>query len=132
MSLQGKIFVGERDANGNPKDLRWVGNVSSFQIDLGVEKLDHYESYSGSRLKDLDLVRQKNATFTMTAEEWLADNVALGLYGKSIKTTGGTTVSGEVVSGATLAVGERYLLTNPRVSDVVVTDNKSVSIRAPV
>jgi hypothetical protein len=123
MSLQGRVYLGKRDANGNPEGLRAIGNVSNLQINMSVDKLEHFESQSGQRLKDLELIRQKSATLSMTAEEWSPENIALGLYGTTVKVEGGTGVTGEQVGGTTLAVGERFSLAYPNVSDVVVADS---------
>ena len=55
-SGQGRVFIGARDANGNPQGLTFVGNVPDLKVSLSVETLEHQESQSGQRLTDLQLI----------------------------------------------------------------------------
>ena len=56
-SGQGRVFIGARDANGNPQGLTFVGNVPDLKVSLSVETLEHQESQSGQRLTDLQLIK---------------------------------------------------------------------------
>lgn len=119
---QGRIFLAERDATtGVPGAFRWVGDVSAFSIKLAVEKVEHKESYSGQR----GLVRSfpigKSATIDMTLHQVDTDNLSLTLNGSTSSVSTGT-VSAEALPDD-MVVGQEYILANPGVSSVVITDS---------
>ncbi|PZP63952.1 MAG: hypothetical protein DI596_02300, partial [Azospira oryzae] len=62
-SGQGRVYIGARDALGNPQGLAYVGNVPELKVSLSVETLEHQESVSGQRLTDLQLVKTKKGEF---------------------------------------------------------------------
>ncbi len=128
MSLQGRVYLGELDANGNPINVKPVGNVSEMALQLNTETVDHYESMSGQRLLDDQLMTQKTATLSLTAEEWTKESMALCLYGKPYDVEAGTAVAGEVVGAATLVVGERYFLAHQNVETVAVEDSSATAV----
>ena len=117
-SGQGKVFVADRDGNGNPGVFRDVGNVPALSITLETDVLEHQESRTGSRLTDLRLVRDRKANISMTLESFNTKNLQMLLYG--------TTASGSVTpvtneaSPAGLAVGDIVALGSPHVTSVAV------------
>lgn len=119
-SGQGRVYIGERDALGNPKGLRFVGNVPELKISLDVETVEHKESQSGQRLTDLSYVKSKKGEFSCTLEEFLMDNLSLSLFGKVVKQTTGTATD-EVLP--TADVGHLIALARQNVSSVVVKDS---------
>lgn len=60
---------------------RHLGNCPTFEIELGIEELEHFSSMSGVRTKDLIVIIEKSATVRMSLEEWTAENVAMALLG---------------------------------------------------
>ncbi len=121
-SFQGRVYLGERDSNGNPINVRSPGNVADLSLSLKTDVIEHYESQTGQRAVDLRLVKQKSATVALTIEEFTKENLALALYGNYLATTGGT-VTDEPVGGTTPVVGDRYFLAHPKVSSLVVKDS---------
>lgn len=120
-SFQGRVFLGKRDAAGNPIELRTPGNVAELKLSLKTDVLEHYESQSGQRSLDHRMIKQKSATVTLTIEEFTKENLALALYGNY--TTGATgTVTDEPLP-TVVAVGDRYPLAHPLVSTLVVKDS---------
>lgn len=120
-SGQGRVYIGERDAAGNPQGLNFVGNVPELKVSLSVETLEHMESTSGQRLTDLQLIKTKKGEFACTLEELIAVNLELALYGTTTEQTTGT-VTGEALPNTT-TVGCLYLLARQNVSSVVVQDS---------
>lgn len=119
-SFQGKVWLAERDANGQPINPIWVGNAPSLQLQLETETLAKTDSYSGNRLQIGQLNTSKTATINVTFDEWTASNLALAFYGA--KTTVATsTVTAEALP-TTLAAGEVVRLDHPFVSAVTVDD----------
>ena len=121
-SFQGRVYLAERDASGNPINTRAVGNVSKLSIALKTDVLEHYESMTGQRSLDLRMIKQKSASVNLTVEEFNRDNLALALYGSAVTSASGS-VTGEIIGGTTPKTGERYFLAHPKVASVVLTDS---------
>jgi hypothetical protein len=121
-SFQGRVYLGKRDINGLPIEVRSPGNVADLKLSLKTEVLEHYESQSGQRSLDHRMIKSKSATINLAIEEFTKENLALALYGTHVATTGGT-VTDEPVGGATPVVGDRYFLAHPKVSTLVVKDS---------
>jgi hypothetical protein len=77
---------------------RHVGNAPAFEIELGIEELEHFSSMSGVRVKDLVVIIEKSATVRMTLEEWTAENVAMALLGTADETDTEGNVQIEILS----------------------------------
>ena len=121
-SFQGRVYLGERNVNGEPINVRTPGNVADLSLSLKTDVIEHYESQTGQRSLDHRMVKQKSATVNLTIEEFTKENLALALYGNHI--TGSTgSVTAETIGGATPVVGDRYFFAHPKVSAVVVTDS---------
>jgi hypothetical protein len=121
-SFQGRVYLGKRDINGLPIEVRSPGNVADLKLSLKTEVLEHYESQSGQRSLDHRMIKSKSATINLSIEEFTKENLALALYGTHLATTGGT-VTDEPVGSATPVVGDRYFLAHPKVSTLVVKDS---------
>ena len=121
-SFQGRVFLGKRDIDGLPIEVRSPGNVAELKLSLKTDVLEHYESQTGQRSLDHRMVKQKSAAVNLTIEEFTKENLALALYGNHITGTTGS-VTAETIGGATPVVGDRYFFAHPKVSAVVVTDS---------
>jgi hypothetical protein len=119
-SFQGRVYLGKRDASGNPVEVRSPGNVAELKLSLKTEVLEHFESQTGQRTLDHRMVKQKSATVMLTIEEFTKENLALALYGSFVQNQGGT-VQAELIPH--LVVGDRFLLAHPKVSGVIVKDS---------
>lgn len=120
-SGQGRVYLAERDANGNPLDLRWVGNVPDLSVELKVEKKSHNESHSGQRLKDFELITAKEGGLKCTLEEFSKENLALVLYGAHEAVSAGDVTNEAFAAG--VVAGSMRLLANQFASNVVITDS---------
>lgn len=129
-SGQGRVYIGARDAAGNPQGLNFVGNVPELKVSLSVETLEHQESTSGQRLTDLQLIKTKKGEFACTLEELIAVNLGLALYGTTIEQVSGT-VTAEALPNPVTA-GSLYLLAKQNVSSVVVKDASGTPKTLPV
>lgn len=121
-SFQGRVYLGKRDVNGNPIEVRTPGNVAELSLSLKTDVIEHYESQTGQRAVDLRLVKQKSATVALTIEEFTKENLALALYGNYLSSASGS-VTDEIVGGTTPLVGERYFLAHPKVSALTLKDS---------
>jgi hypothetical protein len=125
-SFQGRVYLGKRDSNGNPIELRTPGNVAELKLALKTEVIEHYESQSGSRSLDHRMIKQKSATVTLTIEEFTKENLALALYGNYTAGMTGTVTDEPLPAG--LVVGDRYALAHPKVSALIVKDDASATL----
>ena len=89
-SFQGRVFLGKRDTDGLPIEVRSPGNVAELKLSLKTDVLEHYESQTGQRSLDHRMVKQKSATVNLTIEEFTKENLALALYGTHVVGTPGT------------------------------------------
>lgn len=80
-SGQGRVYVGDRNAQGGADFLTALGNVPALEISVEVTKFEHKESMTGNRVVDLTIVQEKKGTFTMTVEELSMANLALAFWG---------------------------------------------------
>jgi hypothetical protein len=128
-SGQGRVYIAQRDNNGNPLALRWVGNVPDLKVTLNIDTLEHKESYSGQRLTDLQLIRGKDGEFSCTLEEISVENLELSLFGVTASVTSGN-VTGETLPTG-IAAGETRLLANQFVASVVIKDSSGTPKTLP-
>lgn len=121
-SFQGRVYLGKRDSNGNPIEVRSPGNVAELKLSLKTDVLEHYESQSGQRSLDHRMIKSKSATINLSIEEFTKENLALALYGTHVATASGT-VTDEPIGGAVPVVGDRYFLAHPKVSTLILKDS---------
>jgi len=122
MSFQGRVYLGARDTNGQPVDLTSVGNVATLTLNPKRESLKHHETQTGERALDLTLTRTREVSFNLKLEEFLVDNLALGLYSQAVSVAAGS-VSGEQVGPNAPILGARYALAHTNVDSLVLTDS---------
>jgi hypothetical protein len=127
-SFQGRVYLGKRDGNGNPIELRTPGNVAELKLSLKTDVIEHYESMSGSRSLDHRMVKQKSASINLTIEEFTKENLALALYGNFTNGTTGTVTDEPLPTG--IVVGDRYPMAHPKVSALIVKDNANATLTA--
>jgi hypothetical protein len=75
-----------------PGTLDDVGNSPRFEVEVTEEKLDHYSSRSGTRVKDKSVVLETGYTLNFDLDEFAVSNLAMYLLGS---------VSGNVISANT-------------------------------
>lgn len=121
-SFQGRVYLGKRDIDGRPIEVRSPGNVADLKLSLKTDVIEHFESQSGQRTLDHRMIKQKSATINLTIEEFTKENLALALYGSHVVGTSGS-VTGEPLGGAAPLIGDRYFLAHPKVSSLVVVDS---------
>jgi len=118
-SFRGKIFFGRRDANGNPLNMTFAGNVPNMTLKLGVEKDEHIESQTGADLVDDVDITKRTGDVSITAEELIKEVVAIALNAKTTSVTTGSKTDIAVCTGP--AAGSSYLLPDLNVADVVLS-----------
>jgi len=60
-----------------------VGNLTEFKLSIKTEKLEHYSTESGLKVKDLELIKSVDATISFTTDELTAENLKKWFLGNS-------------------------------------------------
>ncbi len=94
-----------------PEGYRYLGNTPEFSLTLESETLDHYNSDRGIREKDASVTIEVARSGTIVADEIIADNIALFLFGSAedVSVTGATVANeqiNDVIPGRIYQLGE--------------------------
>ncbi|MCU4601860.1 phage tail tube protein [Acinetobacter ursingii] len=119
-AFQGKIYLGE-NVNGKPRNLKWVGDQSSLNFALAIEKEERKENWSGTKGTSVINIQSKAVNPELVLRYLTPDNILLGVHGKLNKVAAGT-VTGEVLP-ADLVAGELVKLDKGGISNLVLTDS---------
>ena len=120
---QGKLYIATRDSSGNIGLMRWLGDVSSAELTLKTETVDHKESYSGQRLTAKKIVVGKEGTFDYTLMELTPENLEMCLYGKNSQVAAGTQSDFVMNLPDVVKPGHHYALPHMSVTNLVLTDS---------
>jgi hypothetical protein len=123
-SGQGQMLVSKRSSAGIAGAYWLVGNAPKIEVKPSMERREHKESQSGSRLIDKVQTTTKGGTLDVTLEDIRKDNLALLLSGKKVTLASGSYTTGSpdtLPSG--LVVGSYVKLSRPNVSALVIQDS---------
>jgi hypothetical protein len=120
-SGQGDVLIAKRSSAGIPGSFFLAGNAPKFEVKPTMERREHRESRSGSRIIDKVQTTAKGGTLDITFEDIRKDNLALLLSGKKVTLASGSASSDTFPSG--LVVGSIVKLARPNTSSIVVTDS---------
>ena len=97
---RGKVYFARRDpVTGNLGGYRYLGNTPEFNLTAEEEKLEHFSSDFGVRVKDASVTLQVNYTGTISCDNIDPKNVALFFLGDNVElAVAQTTVTGEVIA----------------------------------
>ncbi|MEO1902608.1 MAG: hypothetical protein ABGX87_12700 [Alcanivorax sp.] len=125
-SLQGKVYLGERLANGRPGAMHWIDDAGLLNISANVTEETRQESYSGRRQTSATLSTATEVTFNLTVRHATAKNLALGLYGK-VNTVAAGSKTGEPLPQP-LVVGDRVVLDRGNISSLALSDSADPAV----
>jgi hypothetical protein len=78
---KGKVSLAERDDNGAVSKILYLGNCPELKISGSADRIDHFESESGTNVRDRSLVKTSSLEMSLTLESMSADNLALLMWG---------------------------------------------------
>ncbi|RKG30283.1 hypothetical protein D7V21_16200 [Acinetobacter guerrae] len=119
-AFQGKIYLGE-NVNGKPRNLKWVGDQSSLNFALAIEKEERKENYTGTKGTSVINIQSKAVNPELVLRYLTPENILLGVHGKLNKVAAGT-VTAEVLP-SDLVAGELVKLDKANISNLVLTDS---------
>jgi hypothetical protein len=128
-SFQGKVYLAQRQPNGKPGPLRWVGNAPQLQLALEVQNSDKTESFSGNRMLYGRLVQSKTANVNLTLDEATPENIAEGLYSIPATLPAGA-VSNELLPPG-LKANDLVVLDRGWISELSLTDSATPPVTVP-
>jgi hypothetical protein len=124
---RGRIYFNKFDANGNPTGWLDLGNAPAFAVGLTTDKLEHYSSRSGLRVKDKTVIMGIDVALKFTLDEFSVENLNLAFLGNIedfLQTAGSAT------DESVTAISDRYVdLVYRKLTSgtVVVTDSSSAT-----
>lgn len=119
---RGKVYFDIFDTNGNLTGELDLGNAPEFNLAPEVEKLEHYSSQTGLKVKDKEIALEIKLTGSIQLDEINLRNLKLAFLAvDSTYTQASASVVDEVVGVVTLDAW--YSLLYRDVSTVVVTDD---------
>ena len=122
VSLQGEIILHERDSSGNPLTGFWVGDANNATFKAETNETKYKENYSGKRATALTVENEIVTGFDFTFLQLHTKNLAELFRGEEVAQST-SAVTNKVISGDTLAVGDRLMLGAEEVSAVTIEDS---------
>lgn len=98
-------FARFKSGTQTPMGYRYIGNTPEFSLTLESQTLDHYNSDRGIREKDASVTIEVARSGSIVADEILAENIAMFLFGAvdTVSTAGGAAT--ETLTGVKLGQG---------------------------
>jgi len=124
----GEVLVRRRaDDCGDPSEgYRKLGDANTLMVNISQDFGNHYESTSGNRVRSARWLNQTEANFTLSVQNFDAENLADLLLGTDSGAVAGAAVVGEVVPDAYL---DRWVFTEfPGISAVSVTSDSGGNV----
>ena len=120
---QGKVFIGDRDASGNPAGLIFVGDLSSGELTPNMERNETIENVTGSNGVGSTYLKRAQFNINLAMRSIRHDHLAIALHG-SDTAKAAASVTDEAHNGNHDAF---IRLQHTKVSSVVVTDDTGVT-----
>lgn len=119
---KGRVAICERDSNGAVSEAIYTGNCPELKITGTAERLEHYESQTGTNLKDRSIVKTSALEMSMTLESISYDNLALLMWGTKQDLASAAAQSHFFPTG--IANGEKHVVPNGfNLSSAVLKDS---------
>lgn len=134
------ILYFDRYKNGKSSGYRDLGNAPSFSFNVNIEKLEHFSSRGGLRVKDKEIISQLTPSCSFTLDEITAENfeiLGLATIDNQSQTaasnqtetiaavTGVVTLGKRAIKNVAVAVGSNDLVEG---TDFVVSNAKAGQI----
>ena len=127
---RGKIYVSRfRPGTHTPAGFRYVGNSPAFNLTIAQEKLDHFSSDEGVRVKDKSIVLQVDYTGSLTLDDINNANLALFFFGsQSVVAQTSATAQTETFAGVVQGYAYQIGITNNNPTGFRSLSNVIVSV----
>jgi hypothetical protein len=127
---RGKIYVSTfKSGTHTPAGFRYIGNTPSFSVNVNQQKLDHFSSDAGVRVKDKSVVLQVDITGNLVLDDINLDNLGLFFFGsKSIVTQTSATSQTETFTNTAQGYVYQLGITTNNPTGVRSISNVSVTV----
>lgn len=118
-----------RTGTHTPAGFRYLGNSPSFSLTISQDKLDHFSSDRGVRVKDKSVILQVDYTGNLTLDDINNDNLALFFFGsKSVFAQTSATLVSETFTDVAQGYGYQLGITDATPTGVRKISNVAVKI----
>lgn len=121
-SFQGKISIGERNADGTRKPAQWVFDASAMSWAQSVTVEEKREAWSGVRGLGATLKTARDMTINLTLAQLNIGNAVRAMDGSRVDITSGS-ATGEVIGN--VVAGDVWALKYSAVSSLVLSKTPS-------
>lgn len=125
---KGRLMLAEVVA-GVVGEYIWQGDVSQLNFGFAEERVKHRESYSGQNSVVRDFGSGTDLTVNWTMNDDNLENTAPFVRGSLNATAAGTVTSENLPNP--IVVGTEYILANPGISSLVITDSAGTPAEVP-
>lgn len=127
---RGKIYFSLfQSGNHTPAGWRYIGNTPSFNLTINQEKLDHFSSDAGTRVKDKSVILQTDYSGNLVMDDINNANLALFFFGsQSTLSQSSATSQTETFTGVTKGFSYQLGITTNNPTGVRTISNVSVSV----
>jgi hypothetical protein len=127
---KGRVALAERDVNGAVSKILYQGNCPELKISGSADRIEHYESQSGTNLKDRSIVKTSSLEMSLTLESISKENLALMLWGTNVHTNALATQSYFFPSG--IVANDIHVVPNGfNITSPVVKDSAGAPVTVP-
>jgi len=127
---KGKVSLAERDGNGAVSKVLYLGNCPELKISGSADRIEHFESESGTNSRDRSIVKSSALEMSVTLESMSADNLALLLWGGKSTIAAATSESHIFPTGIT--AGESHVIPNGfNLSNTSLQDSAGSPVTVP-
>ncbi|MEI2428692.1 hypothetical protein RDV84_00170 [Lysobacter yananisis] len=126
-SMQGRVYLGLRNADGSRQPARWVYDSSTLNWAMTSERAEKTESNTGVRGVAATMKTSRSMAVNLTLGQLNTDNLALATDGTRIEVAAGT-VTNEVLGS--VKAGDVIALDYAVVSDLALVDGTAAPLVA--
>lgn len=124
-SMQGRVYIGKRNADGSRDPARWVYDSSVLEVKQTRDREERQESWSGSKAVAATMGGKRSLSFNLTLGQLNSDIAALALDGVRVDIVAGS-VTGEAIGD--VAPGDVVALNFAAISNLVMADGAAAAL----
>jgi hypothetical protein len=119
---RGKVYFSLfKTGTYTPEGYRYIGNTPSFNVTIDNQKLEHFSSDEGIRVKDKSIILETTQTGNMSCDDIQLENLALFFFGE-YQTLSQTSATAETETFTDVKQGLTY--------QIGVTDSTPTGVRS--
>lgn len=124
-SFQGEVYIGQKNTDGSPKSLYYVGNSPEVVIAFDTTTIEHKESTSCARLTDFQLETEKKVSLRIVLEELLATDLEKALRSTGVSVTGAAVTNEQLGPSSGVVANDFFRTKFTDLSAITVKDSAS-------